>query len=665
VRAGPSSERAVILAPRGRDASVAAALIREAGFHAQICSDLAALTREIDGGAGLAVIADEAIKTADLRDLVHWLNGQPPWSDFPIVLLTHQGGGPERNPDAARVGQALGNVTFLERPFHPTTLVSLAQAALRGRRRQYDARARMIELRENEARYRALFDTMDEGFCVIRFLDGPDGPLSDYVHVEANAAYARHAGIANVVGQRVREMVPEEAAGWVELYRQVLLSGESIRFERKLEATDRVLELAAFRVGPVERREVAVIFQDVTARRRAETELLELNATLERRVDEAVAAREAATAQLREAQKLETLGQLTGGLAHDMNNLLTPILSTLDRLDRLHRDSDPRTAKAIDRALQSAERARTLVSRMLGFARRQTLETRAIDLATLVEGMRELIASSIGASIEFRVVVPRSLPAVLADANQLELAVLNLCINAKDAMPGGGRITIGGTIAEALPAGLVPRDEGYVRLSVSDTGSGMDPATLGKAIEPFFSTKEVGKGTGLGLSMVHGFAIQSEGAFVLTSRPGEGTRAELVLPASLERMAPREASSRRASAATVARKVLLVDDEPLVRMGTADMLEEMGHEVVEAANGSEALRLLDEHPDIDAVVTDFTMPQMNGAQLARLVRERNDRLPVLLITGFASEALDPAMPQLLKPFRHEELEDAIEHLLAR
>ena len=150
MRAGPSSERAVILAPRGRDASVAAALIREAGYHAQICSDLAALTREIEGGAGLAVIADEAIKTADLRGLVNWLNCQPPWSDFPIVLLTHQGGGPERNPDAARLGQALGNVTFLERPFHPTTLVSIVGSAVRGRRRQYETRAILADLTESE-----------------------------------------------------------------------------------------------------------------------------------------------------------------------------------------------------------------------------------------------------------------------------------------------------------------------------------------------------------------------------------------------------------------------------------------------------------------------------------------------------------------------------------
>ncbi|HEU4652106.1 MAG TPA: response regulator [Croceibacterium sp.] len=658
------SERALILAPRGRDATVAAEMLRETGIRSVECRDFSALVEGLREGAGFALVTEEALLSADLRELDDWLRQQPEWSDFPFVLLTMRGGGIERNPAAGRHLETLGNVTFLERPFHPTTLVSLAQAALRGRRRQYDARARMLELRENEARYRTLFDTMDEGFCVIRFLDGPHGPLSDYVHVEANSAYERHAGIPNVVGQRLREMVPDEADSWAARYRQVLVTGEAIRFEQKLEATGRFLELAAFRIEPAERREVAVIFQDVTERRRAEAELLELNATLERRIDEAVAQREAATSQLREAQKLETLGQLTGGLAHDMNNLLTPILSTLDLLDRRYGDSDARTARSIDRALQSAERAKTLVSRMLGFARRQTLETRPLELAALLDGMRELIASSVGSTVELRIAVPRTLPPVLADANQLELAVLNLCINAKDAMPDGGRITVHAALCDSLPAELAPLPQGYVCLSVSDTGQGMDAATLEKAIEPFFSTKEIGKGTGLGLSMVHGFAVQSEGAFQLDSRLGEGTRAELFLPASPEPMPGESGEASRASAVTVSRKLLVVDDEPLVRMGTADMLEEMGHQVVEAASGTEALRLLDEHPDIDAVVTDFTMPQINGAQLARLVGERRTAMPVLLITGFASEALDPALPQLLKPFRHDELAEAIEQLFA-
>jgi PAS domain S-box-containing protein len=659
------SERALILAPHGRDAMIAAEMLRETDIRSVVCPDIPALVRELRDGAGFAVVTEESIRSQDLRALSEWIAKQPEWSDFPFVLLTVRGGGIERNPAASRLLETLGNVTFLERPFHPTTLVSLARAAIRARRRQYEARARLIALRESEARYRTLFDTMDEGFCIIRFLDGPHGELSDYVHVEANAAYERHAGIANVVGQRVREMVPDEAEGWVERYRQVLLTGEPLRFERELEATSRFLELAAFRIEPADRGEVAVIFQDVTERRKAEVALRDLNATLERRVDEAVGQREAATSQLREAQKLETLGQLTGGLAHDMNNLLMPIITALDLLDQRYGDSDARTAQAIDRATQSAERAKTLVSRMLGFARRQSLETRAFDVSVLIAGMRDLIASSVGASIELQFDIPPALPPALADPNQLELAVLNLCINAKDAMPEGGTIVIEASAEPSPPANLPPRPEGYVRVSVTDSGSGMDEATLQKAIEPFFSTKEIGKGTGLGLSMVHGFASQSEGTFVLTSRCGEGTRAELYLPASPDpvELAPPERSAPRVHLSP--RVVLLVDDEPLVRMGTADMLEDLGHSVVEAANGVEALRKLEENPQIDAVVTDFTMPKMNGAQLAQLIRRQRADLPVLVITGFASEDLDIALPQLLKPFRQDDLATAMENLLGR
>ena len=212
------SERALILAPRGRDAPIAAAILREAGLTAETCSSLPDIIVQLDAGAAFVVVTEEALATADLAPLAVWLNDQQEWSDLPFVLLTTGGGGLERNPAAKRFLDVLGNVTFLERPFHPTTLVSLARSALRGRRQQYEARARLEALRESETRYRTLFENIDEGFCVIEFLGGPHGPLSDYVHIQANPAYAIHAGIPNVVGQKVREMVPDEADGWVELY---------------------------------------------------------------------------------------------------------------------------------------------------------------------------------------------------------------------------------------------------------------------------------------------------------------------------------------------------------------------------------------------------------------------------------------------------------------
>jgi PAS domain S-box-containing protein len=665
VKQSTVSERALILAPRGRDATVATAMLLEAGIEACACPTLPALIVALDQGAAFVIVTEEAIATADLHPLSAWLADQAEWSDLPFVLLTTRGGGLERNPAAGRHLELLGNVTFLERPFHPTTLISLAQSALRGRRRQYEARARLLALRDSEARFRTLFETMDEGFCVIRFLDGPHGPLSDYVHVQANPAYERHAGIPKVVGKRLREMVGDEADEWVRRYRHVLVSGEPARFEQELVATGRYLELSAFRVSSESGREVAVVFQDTTARKRAELELRELNETLERRVEEAVAEREEAAAQLREAQKLETLGQLTGGVAHDVNNLLTPITGALELLNRKYADDDPRAARWIDGALQSAERARLLVSRLLGFARRQSLETRAIDVGALLDGVRDLIASSVGAGVELRILCPDGVPAIMADPNQLELALLNLGVNARDAMPNGGSLTIA---AEQVVIGPGERLElaagGYVRVSVIDTGTGMDEATLARAIEPFYSTKEVGKGTGLGLSMVHGLAAQLGGAFTLSSAVGKGTRADLYLPVAASGSRPTERREPGPVRAMRGLALLLVDDEELVRTGTAEMLRDLGHRVEEAASGAAGLARLDGGFVPDAVVTDYMMPGMNGADFAAQVRTRHPGMPVLVVTGYAGGELDLGLPQLAKPFRQADLAAALDRLVS-
>jgi PAS domain S-box-containing protein len=640
-------------------------MLGEAGIEAVACPSLPSLIGELNKGAAFVVVTEEAIATANLHPLSNWIEEQEEWSDLPFILITNRGGGLERNPAASRHLDVLGNVTFLERPFHPTTLVSLARSAVRGRLRQYEARARLIELRESEARFRTLFDTMDEGFCVIEFLDGPHGLLSDYVHVQANPAYERHAGISNVVGQRVREMVPDEADGWVEMYRNVLVTGEPIRFERELVATGRFLELAAFRVEPESRREVAVIFQDVTERRRAEIALRDLNETLERRVDEAVMERAAAMAKLHEAQKLETLGQLTGGVAHDINNLLTPITGALDLLNRHHADGDQRMARLIDGALQSAERARVLVSRLLGFARRQALVTGPVDLAALLEGMRDLITSSIGSSIELKIIAPDDLPPALADANQLELAILNLCVNSRDAMPNGGLLTIAAEPAVIGPGGMPNLSPGaYVRLSVVDTGGGMDEKTLTKAIEPFFSTKELGKGTGLGLSMVHGLAAQLGGAFALTSTPNKGTRADLYLPVADSVAQPLQREALVPPRPLRPLKLLLIDDEELVREGTAEMLRDLGHTVHETEGCAEALAKLADGLQVDAVISDYMMPRMNGAELARRLGELRPDLPILIVTGYAGSGLELRRPQLAKPFRQADLAAALEALVS-
>ena len=788
-------QQLAILAPSGRDAAVIEGILRSGDVAACVESGIVSLIEALDEPrAGGLILAEEALTDEGLQVFERWLAAQPPWSDLPVILLTRGRARPEGN---LALAARLGNVTILERPLHPVTLMSAARAALRARARQHEAEQYVTELQrsqrllsESEAKYRDLFNTMDEGFCIIEFLDGPYGPLSDYVHVEANAAYARHAGIPNVVGQRLRDMVPDEADDWIERYRPVLVTGEPIRFEQDLVATGRHLELAAFRLEPPERRQVAVLFQDVTARRKAEIALQQLNATLEQRISEALAERKLlaelvegtdaivqvvdpnfrilainraaqdeyemvhgfrprvgdckldlikdkpeelaqmrevwqraldgeafteiseykgskrgtrfyemkfnplygpngerigayqfaddvtdrlrdqmqlaeATARMHEMAKLETLGQLTGGVAHDFNNLLTPIVGALDMLRRQH-ESDERSSRLISGAMQAAERAATLVQRLLSFARRQHLEARTVDVKTLVEGMHDLMQRTIGPHIAVRVETAANLPAARVDPAQLELAVLNLAVNARDAMGGGGRIHL------ALDQlGVNDADEGlkpgrYIRLSVTDTGNGMDEATLARAIEPFFTTKGQGEGTGLGLSMVHGLAAQSGGALKIRSTVGKGTTAELLLPAADDEAEDLVGTDNSLPSQPRRASILLVDDEDLVRLATAEMLREMGHSVHEANTGSAALKQISSGEEFDLLITDYLMPGMRGSELIEGVHRHRPGLPVLLLTGYANLAKGEAagLPRLAKPFREADLARSVAALLA-
>lgn len=898
-----------MLAPRGRDAAIAVSMLAESGIEATACPTLSTVIDELNAGAAFVIVTEEAIATADVQPLSAWIADQEEWSDLPFILLTNRGGGLERNPAAARHLELLGNVTFLERPFHPTTLISLAQSSLRARRRQYEARARLHALRESELRFRTLFEAMDEGFCVIEFIDGPEGPLSDYIHVQANPAYQANAGIADIVGKRLREIVSkDEADAWADIYRRVLLTGEPIRFERELVETRRHLELAAFRVDAAERRQVAVIFKDISARRaaeaalresearfrlmadavpqivwitdaegraeffnkqwfdytgetvqpetasgvtadhihpddaamtmeafegarrtgttymvehrirsrsgeyrwflvrgepyrdestgevvrwfgasvdiherkEAEARLRELNDTLEEQVAARVAERdrlwnlsqdmlaradyegmmlavspawtwvlgwseaellsrgyasfmhpddaeptleaiarmaenneptrfenriatrnggwkhiewtvapepggrnfiavgrdlslakarerelEPAQEALRQSQKMEAMGTLTGGVAHDFNNLLTPIIGSLDMLVRKGIGSE-RERRLIDGALQSAERAKMLVQRLLAFARRQPLQPVAVDLERLVAGMADLIGSTLGPTIDIRLDVESKLPPAKADPNQLEMALLNLAVNARDAMPEGGELTVTvkrESVHAQHPSGLTPGI--YVRLGVGDTGSGMDEETRRRAIEPFFSTKGVGKGTGLGLSMAHGLAAQLGGGLTIESAPGQGTTVELWLPVSEETVGIEDRVHESSVAPVKRGTALIVDDEDLVRMSTADMLIDLGFDVVEAGSAEDALHLVRTGTSPDIIVTDHLMPGMNGTDLARAVREIMPDLPILVVSGYAEvEGITAELPRLTKPFRNAELAASVSALMS-
>jgi PAS domain S-box-containing protein len=365
---------------------------------------------------------------------------------------------------------------------------------------------------------------------------------------------------------------------------------------------------------------------------------------------------------LRQAQKVEAMGQLTGGVAHDFNNLLSPIIGGLDLLQR-RGVGDDRDRRTISGALQAAERAKTLVQRLLAFARRQPLQPAPVDASKLIEGMSELIASTAGPRVRVLVDAPVGLPPCLADPNQIEMALLNLSVNARDAMPDGGVLTIAAS-AEAAPADAGDLGAGrYIRLTVADTGLGMDETTLARAIEPFFSTKGVGRGTGLGLSMVHGLAAQLNGALRLRSSPSEGTEVQLWLPCADSAPRPLE-QGRSLEDISGHGTVLLVDDEALVRSSTAEMLADMGFEVVEHEDAEQAIRYLAEGGAADLIVTDHLMPGMTGVELALAARQLRPGTPALIISGYAeASGLDPSLPRLTKPFRHADLAAIIGEVL--
>ncbi len=371
--------------------------------------------------------------------------------------------------------------------------------------------------------------------------------------------------------------------------------------------------------------------------------------------------------ELLQSQKMDAIGQLTGGIAHDFNNLLMAVLGSLE-LMRKRLPDDPKLLKLLENAVQGAQRGSTLTKRMLAFARRQELKQEPVDIPELVRGMTELLERSLGPAVGIETRFPLVLKPVRADANQLEMALLNLTVNARDAMSDGGQIVLAAreqTIPPGHGSGLKPGP--YVCLAVRDTGVGMDEATLARAMEPFFTTKGIGKGTGLGLAMVHGLAEQSGGRFILQSRKGEGTTAELWLPIAEEK-AP--AADRTPHATHAMRKeqhplvTVVVDDDSLVLTNTVAMLEDLGHTVFAATSGKGALDILRREASVDLVITDQAMPQMTGVQLAEAIRKEWPDLPIIIATGFAELAAEtqPELPRLSKPFTQLELAESLAHI---
>jgi PAS domain S-box-containing protein len=671
--------KAIILAPRGRDAIVARELLREARLEAIVCADIPDFEQALSDDSGVAVVTEEAMRSADLRGIAAWVRAQPAWSDLPFVILTRRGGGLERNPDAIRLSEVLGNVTFLERPFHPTTFISVARTAMKGRLRQFEARARIEELHEGEARLRI---ALLAGRLGSWELDLATGALT--ASATFKAIFGHRADRALSYEDVVAGTHRDDRARVDDALRVAVETGSDYSIEYRNVWPDGSIHWAELRARLVHDKSGATgrlvgVATDITSRRAAEETLRRINETLEERVGErtveltaahaAVLAeieqRERAERALRQAQKMEAIGQLTGGIAHDFNNLLMAILGNIGLLSKQIPD-DARAQRYINGALQGAERGAALTQRLLAFAHRQDLKIEPRNLAALVRGMTDLIERSIGPEIELRVELPASLPLALLDVNQVELAILNLAVNARDAMPDGGVLTIAVDQIEATSGSELPSGR-YVRVSVSDTGHGMDGETLRKATEPFFSTKELGKGTGLGLSMIHGLAVQLKGGLKLASDVGRGTRAEMWLPVTFIAAAePAPTTVGPVSPLGAKITVLVVDDDALIATSTVDMLEDLGHDVIKVESGERALEILGNSPEVDLVITDYSMPRMNGAQLAAAVRRIRPSLPILLATGYAElppgEAID--LPRIGKPYQQRQLAAEIDKLMA-
>ncbi|WP_338125960.1 response regulator [Pseudomonas proteolytica] len=546
-------ERAIILAPLGRDSSLATMMLNEAGFGAVTASSLPLLCESLEDGAGLLIIAAEALRGADLEPLLTYLQQQPAWSDLPIVLLTHHGGS-EQNA-SSHLSALLGNITLLERPFHPVTLISLVTTALRGRRRQYEARDRMIDLSLSEQRLQSTLETLEQ-------------------QVEERTAQLR----AN-----------EEA--------------------------------------------------------------------------------------LRQAQKMEAVGQLTGGIAHDFNNMLTGIIGSLELLRRrVARGRTEDLDSLIDLGVTSANRAAGLTHRLLAFSRRQSLDSKPVEINHLVTSMSELLRRSLNESIALDVRVEEKLWIAEADPNQLESALLNLALNARDAMPNGGQLVVEtsnrhlDSVFTAAYGTLNPGD--YVELSVSDTGCGMPDTVVSRAFDPFFTTKPIGQGTGLGLSMIYGFARQSHGHVTIHSVVGQGTTVSLFLPRFAgEIIAEEPFNPPQLPFANAGETVLIVEDDPAVRVLVSAVLSELGYAFVEAGDANSALPIIESEQRIDLLISDVGLPGMNGRQLAEIGRQLRPGLKVLFITGYAEHAavrggfLDPGMQMITKPFTFELLTQTVREMI--
>ena len=641
-------------------------MLTEAEIRSVGCPSLVELVDGLRDGAGFAVVTEEALRTADLHALADWIGAQPDWSDFPFIILTLRGG-IERNPTAIRLLQTLGNVTFLERPFHPTTLVSLAQSAIRGRRRQYEARARLEALAElNEtlearvnaaiAEHKILADIVESTDAMVQVVD------LHFRILAINRASAADFQLLHGVRPRVGDFLlallrhkPDEQAATKTLWSRSLAGEDFTEIVRVVDAKSgrRFHEMKFNSLYDRDGRRIGAyqFVYDVTQR-------------LENH--EKLASTENA---LRQAQKMEAVGQLTGGVAHDFNNLLMTFSSGMFLLDQPMDGSARR--RVLEGMRRAVDRGTSLTRQLLAFSRRRPLAPKTVDLKVQLLGMEDILQRSLRGDVEVEMSFDDGLWAVDLDPGELELAVLNICVNARDAMPEGGTIRIAARNATSRSQPVSPDS---VTLSIADTGVGMPEEIMARAFEPFFTTKEVGKGSGLGLAQVYGFVNQSNGHVSIDSRGGVGTTVTLIFPRSARAVDECTLATAAATAAPAARrpgprppsrgKVLLVEDDVTVADLTAEMLKSAGYAVIHVKSAAAALDRLADGRGIDVVLSDVMMPGgMNGVELAREIRKRLPDLPVVLTTGYieaARTAMGEGLEVLVKPYQLEALSAILE-----
>ncbi|HEY7299120.1 MAG TPA: ATP-binding protein [Xanthobacteraceae bacterium] len=552
-RAEEFKERILVLAPIGRDASAAAQHLVEINLYSVVCADLDDLHQRLREGAAVALVTEEAFYHRGTLTLEQWVASQPPWSDFPFIILTTRAMSGAAQAYRRRLLQSLGNVSLLERPLNAVTLISAVQAALRARRRQYEVQEHLLD-RDSSA-----------------------------AHLE------------DVVRERTRQLVQ---------------ANEQLR-------------------------------QQIAGRRQVE-------------------------AALQQAQKMEVVGQMTGGVAHDFNNLLTAVLGNLELA--LRRGSDQSIRRYLEGATQAAQRGAKLTAQLLAFSRTQRLQIEPIDLNAIVTTMGDLLFRTIGGTVRIETILEKDIWRATADPTQIESIILNLAVNARDAMPNGGRLTISTSNVPRMqrdkPRELTEGD--YVMVSISDTGTGMTDEVARKAFEPFFTTKPVGSGTGLGLSQVYGIAQQTGGTVSITTKLGQGTTVAVYLPRTTATPLVRipDAASEP-SLPTREATILVVDDDRDVRELAVSCLESLGYRVVAVDGGHAAIDMIASGTSVDLVLIDIAMPEINGVETMQAIAATRPSLPFLYMTGFAGPTrLDPMEQRVLKkPFTIAELAKKVEEAL--